>query len=77
MHDCWTWQIIHNILLPFVCLWPHPIYLPLFVLCNVLSYNFKEGHLFEGGDEDVIAVFDFDYATMEEFNVKVGWVGLQ
>jgi hypothetical protein len=47
------------------------------VLCNVLSYNFKEGHLFEGGDEDVIAVFDFDYATMEEFNVKVGWVGLQ
>jgi hypothetical protein len=28
------------------------------------------------GEDDIIAVFDFDYALMEDFNVKVGWAAM-
>jgi hypothetical protein len=48
-------------------------YLPLCALyCHIIS---RSDTFFEG-DEDVIAVFDFDYATMEEFNVKVVWAAM-
>ena len=35
--------------------------------------NFSRQDTFFEGEDDVIAVFDFDYALMESFAVKVGW----
>ena len=39
-------------------------------LQHVLGYRTDT---FFDGEDDVIAVFDFDYASMEDYKVKVGW----
>jgi hypothetical protein len=44
------------------------------VLPEVASTRWKDTFFDE--DDDVIAVFDFDYASMEDFNTKVGWATL-
>jgi hypothetical protein len=44
-----------------------------FPFCALYCHIISRSDTFFEGEEDVIAVFDFDYATMEEFDVKVGW----